>query len=265
MITIIGYGAIGRALIEMTAHDPAVQIKSVVVKTSSLRQVKEQLAQKDIAVHDEVPPGTSLLLECAGQEAVTQHLPRALERGVECGLLSLGALADEKLYVKLKESSIKNRSQLHLLAGAIGGLETLATAKFDVLKEVNYTGSKPPRSWKGTPAEENFDLDSISQEVCVFSGTARQASRKFPKNANVTAALALAGMGFDKTKVTLNVDPFIAEAIHKYSAKGGFGEFNFNLQNFVLTENPKTSKLTILSALRFLKYRASFMGIAETI
>ena len=110
MITIIGYGAIGRALIEMTAHDPADQIKSVVVKTSSLRQVKEQLAQKDIAVHDEVHPGTSLLLECAGQEAVTQHLPRALERGVECGLLSLGALADEKLYVKLKESSIKNKS-----------------------------------------------------------------------------------------------------------------------------------------------------------
>lgn len=265
MITIIGYGAIGRALVEMTTHDQAIRIKSVVVKTSSVKQVKEQLAPKGIAVYDEVPPDTSLLLECAGQGAVTQHLPIALERGIECGLLSLGALADEELYIKLKESSIRNRCQLHLLAGAMGGLETLATAKFDVLEEVNYTGSKPPRSWKGTAAEEKFDLNSISQEVCIFSGTARQASRKFPKNANVTAALALAGIGFDKTKVNLNADPSTAEVIHKYSAKGGFGELKFKLQNFVLTENPRTSKLTIFSALRFLKYRASFMGIAETI
>ena len=47
------------------------------------------------------------------------------------------------------------------------------------------------------------DLDKIKEETVIFSGSAREAIKGFPKNVNITALLSIAAKGADETKIKI--------------------------------------------------------------
>ena len=113
--------------------------------------------------------------------------------------------------------------------------------------------SKPPAAWKGTPAESRFDLAALTEPTVLFSGSARGSASTYPQNANVTAAIALAGIGFDATVVQLIADPSIERNFDEVVAEGAFGRLIVRLENAPLPHNPKTSWLAVLSIERELR------------
>jgi aspartate dehydrogenase len=227
-------------------------LQTLVVRPGQEEAVRHQVDPK-ITVTAAVPDAVTLLLECAGHEAVGSHVLPALARGVRVGMVSTGALSDGVLLAELDAAAHRGQTQLHLLSGALGGIDALSAARAAGLDAVVYTGRKPPKAWIGTPAEQQVELSTLSAPYTFFAGSARDACRLYPKNANVAATIALAGLGLDQTEVRLVADPTIDRNSHAFEANGVFGAMQVHLQVRPLADNPKTSTLTVWSAVRFLR------------
>lgn len=262
-VTLIGFGAIGRSLYQRSAGQAGLRITHIVVPEAHAAEARghADAMKADAQVVSAVPHDTDLVLECAGHQALTEHVLPALLRGTECAVLSIGALSEPGLPEQLADAAAQGGTQVHLLSGAIGGVDAIAAARIAGLDDVTYTGRKPPTGWRGTPAEQVVNLDTIAEPTVILADTAREAARLYPKNANVAATVSLAGLGLDATRVRLIADPTVTENIHEIEVRGAFGEMRITMRGKPLADNPKTSALTVLSALRFLHNRTSAVTI----
>lgn len=220
-IALIGQGAIGQWICERL--DPA----PVIVRRG------DPLPKVDVVV------------EAAGHGALTQYGVAALEQGSDLIIASIGALADETLWDLLQAAA--TRSRILLPAGAVGGIDALSAAKRGGLISVRYFSRKSPAS-----LGDDIPRDC---ETILFEGNARDAALQFPKNANVAATIALAGIGFEKTSVQIIADPTVTQNIHVLEAEGAFGSFSMQIAGKPLPGNPKSSSLTAMSLLRTIQNR----------
>ena len=202
-----------------------------------------------------------LVVECAGHSAVKAYGAAVLKAGIDLIVVSTGSLADQALWDEISAAAEASSAQLKLPAGALPGVDSLAAGKLAGIDRVELKSSKPPKAWAGTQAEKSHDLAKITVPTVIFSGTARQAALAFPKNANVAATAALAGIGFEKTRVTLIADPSVTQNVHRLEADGMFGSLRLEIHANPSPDNPKTSHMAALSIMRLLEHEAASIVI----
>lgn len=252
-IGIIGEGAIGRFVMDKLGAGGIAPLVSLVRPTRM--NGPNYAGVTRVARVADLPDDIDLMVDCAGHAALIEHGASILERGIDLVTVSLGALADKNLEQSLTHAAHAGGAQLHLASGAIGALDCLQAARVGGLTEVTYTGRKPPAGWRGSAAEKRVDLDGLKSATIHFEGTARQASTEYPKNANVAAAVAIAGLGFDRTKVALIADPAATANIHEIQASGAFGCFSFRIEGKALPDNPRSSALAAMSVISAIERR----------
>jgi aspartate dehydrogenase len=214
--------------------------------------LSERLDPKpEIVRRGEKLPAADVVVEAAGHEALTHYGTAALDQGSDLVVVSIGALAHQELWDSLRAAA--RRSKIILPAGAVVGIDALAAARRGGVDEVFYAARKPPASLSSTLPTD--------KETVVFEGNAREAALAFPKNANVAATIALAGVGFDDTRVRIVADPTVAENIHELKVRGAFGSFSMRVAGRPLPSNPKTSSLSAMSVLRCIENRQSAIVI----
>ncbi len=249
-IGIVGHGAMAGALRGVLAQEGAA-LGAVLVRPGGAERVRAALPA-DVAVAetlaDFLASGVTVVAECAGHGALQAHGPGILAAGRDLVVAAVGALADPGLETRLRAAAGGGR--LVIPAGAVGGLDALAAARRAGLSSVRYVSRKPPAAWLGTPAERVADLSALTAAAAVFTGTAREAALAFPQNANVVAAIALAGLGFDETQVTLMADPAVTGNHHTIEVEGAFGRMSVTMEGRPLPDNPKTSMLAPYSLAR---------------
>jgi len=256
-LLLIGAGGVGgHVLANLTAAEHARGV-AVLVRTP------RDLPKGAVAVSDlsNLPFVPDLAVECAGHAAVSQWGPAVLEKGVDLLVTSIGALTHTDVMAKLEAAAKRGGAKILLSAGAIAGVDALAAARQGGLTSVRYTSRKPPRGWKGTPAEQVVDLDSLKEPAVLFEGPADKAAQLYPQNANVAATVAFAGLGFAGTQVRLMADPSAPGNVHLIEAEGAFGEMRIEIKGKPLPSNPKTSTLTALSVLRVIRNRSASIEI----
>lgn len=256
---LIGYGAIGQALVQKLAERRAVSQVLVLVRPGARRPPLPVQGRFVYTIQDLVL-GSDFVVEAAGPEAVTQFISVALGQGLSCLIASVGALANASTEADLRKATLTS-TQLLIPSGALGGIDMAAALGRDGLTEVSYEGRKPPKAWLGSPADQLLDLNAVTTPQVIFDGTARQAALAFPKNANVAATLALATRGFDDTRVRLIADPNVAGNCHHFTAEGPAAKMQFQITAKPSAANPKSSQTVILSLLRAIENRTAAIVI----
>jgi aspartate dehydrogenase len=236
---VIGQGAIASTLLE--------QLSQAKIPTHMKPFFIGFVSREPGSLVSIIQQAPDVIVEAAGHQALRAYGTQILESGIDLLTASVGALADQDLETQLKQMAEQSGAALLIPSGALGGLDALRSARWAGIEQVRYVSEKSPKAWRGTAAESMLNLDAVTTKQIFFTGTARQAALRFPQNANVAAAVALAGVGFDKTHVQLCADPDATINRHRVLAEGPFGTINVTIEGRVLPSNPKTSMLAPMS------------------
>ena len=82
-------------------------------------------------------------------------------------------------------------------------------------------------------------MEGLTESICVFRGSAREAAIGFPANINVAVALSLAGIGPDRTTIEIWADPAGTRNVHHIEVEADSARFSMSIEN-IPSENPKT-------------------------
>lgn len=262
-IALIGHGAIASEVARRLAGAEGIALACAVCRPGRGAAARAALGEGVAIIEDlaDLPAAVTVAVDCAGHPGLRAHGAALLRRGIDVLTVSNGALADAAFAAALSDAAREGGAQLRLLPGAIGAIDVLAAASVGGLERVVYTGRKPPAGWKGSAAEETLDLDALTGAAVHFEGTAREAALRYPKNANVAATVALAGIGMDATRVRLIADPARRANRHEIEAAGAFGRFDFAIEGEALPGNPASSALTALSVVRAVRDLVARVGV----
>ena len=264
-IVLIGFGAIARIVVDgLAANTEGARIAAVLVRKQRAESVRAELGAEieiitEVRDIDAIAP--DLVVECAGQGAIADYGEAVLAGGHDLLVIATGALADAGLRARLEAAAARSGARMLLPAGAIAGIDGLGALRVGGLSAVRYTSIKPPQAWKGTPAEETVDLEGLRGPTVFFTGPAAEAARLYPKNANLAATVALAGIGLDETEIQLVADPTITDNIARIEATGTFGRLSVELAGPPAPDNPKTSAITAHSILHAIANRHATLVI----
>jgi aspartate dehydrogenase len=250
-VGIVGCGAIGRALLA------AAQNGKLPVRIAGITSRGEKSARDFLASLERPPPyltlqellgACDLIVEAAGGAIVLGLAEQAFAAGKDLMVISVGALLD---HPEILQKSRQSGCRLYIPSGAIAGLDGIKSASAGEITHVTITTRKPPHGLEGAPylVQNRISLAGLSGEKEVFSGTARDACKGFPANVNVSAAVSLAGIGPDRTRIRIIAVPGLERNCHDIDVEGEFGRLHVHIEN-VPSENPKTGKLTALSIVR---------------
>ena len=149
-----------------------------------------------------------LVVEAAHADLLKDVAVRIVERS-DLLLFSITSLADETFRSALEQTAVKYGRTVYLPHGAIVGIDGLVDAG-PTLQSVTVTTTKSPASLGLLP--ESFKV--------VYEGPVRKACALFPRNVNVHAAIALAGLGFDRTISRIVADPAVSTNSHLIEIQG---------------------------------------------
>ena len=197
---------------------------------------------------------TDIIVESASQDAVNRFSKKIVEKGKSLIVMSVGALADPLLLSELLDIASHSSSRIYVPTGAIAGIDAIRSVR-QLLDSVILTTTKNPRALADAPFFNmtRIDINAITEKTIIYEASAADAVKQFPTNVNVAAILSLAGIGIERTKVKIIVDPYTSMNQHEIAATGKFGEMIISVRNIPSPTNPKTSYLAVLSAIECLR------------
>jgi len=262
-VAIGGFGAIGKVVAQWLDQG----IEGLTLAAVAARDIaRAEAAMVGFARKVPVVPlarlweDADIVVECAPAAVLRELAEPALAHGRTIMVLSCGALLDN---LDLVDLARRQGGRILVPTGALLGLDAVVAAAEGGISSVHMITRKPPRGLSGAPYLEanGIDIGGLSEPRCVFAGTAREAARGFPANVNVGAALALAGLGPDRTTVEIWADPTVTRNTHRIEVEAESARFSMQIQNVPSAENPRTGQLTPLSVIAALKKLSSPLAI----
>ena len=228
-VGLLGCGKIGRAIMKRvleTGHQISF-VQDPFFRESADFPV---ITSPDSAVYD----GTDLVVECATAAALKESFEKIIAVG-DMLIFSVTAFSDPVFQQRATAAAAASGHHIYFPHGAILGLDGIADAA-PIMTAASIETTKSPKS---------LGLD-LTERTVVFDGCTRDACAAFPRNVNVHAAVALAGIGFDRTKSKIIADPSVTTNSHIIRIEGEGIHFTIEVSSF--TTGGVTGVYTPLSA-----------------
>ncbi|HWK14373.1 MAG TPA: aspartate dehydrogenase domain-containing protein [Rhizobiaceae bacterium] len=219
-VGIIGGGTVAAALVEDIQRSGVAEIGYVLV--SSLERPRSFALPSGVVLADpEAALGrdVDLVVEAALPDVLSRFAPRILRNASLCGF-SCTALAEPETLRSIEEAVAASGFSCYVPHGAVLALDGLADGR-DIIETVTVTTTKSGKS---------FGVDPSASGV-IYEGPAREACRRFPRNVNVHAAIAMAGIGFDRTFSRIVAVPEQATMEHRIEVQGKGLEWDIRLSS----------------------------------
>jgi aspartate dehydrogenase len=254
-IGLLGVGAIGRVIATaIDQHELDAELVALADQDSARASAlsAELFCHPPVVSIDEMIERCELAVEAASQAALPEFVPKALARGRDMLIMSVGGLLGrDEWFCQSRE----NNCRIYVPSGAIAGLDGVKSASIGRIEMAQLTSRKPIAALRGSKyvVERGIELDGFKEEAVIFDGTAEEAARAFPATSNVAASLRLAVDAAVPVRVRVVAVPGGNENVHEIRVHGEFGKLTMKVENVPSKSNPKTSQLAAFSAVATLK------------
>jgi aspartate dehydrogenase len=261
---IAGLGSVGRAIVARLASDlPGYRLGAVAARDEAkARQfLEEHGLDVPLLPVEQLGAECDVVVECLPPALLPALAMSTLQHGADLVVLSVGGLLDHPDLIDLARSS---RGRVLVPSGAIPGLDAIAAAAVGTIDEVRIVSRKPPSGLVGAPffATSEIQIDAIDAPTLLAKGSVRDVIGGFPSNLNVSVAVALAGIGPDRTQREIWADPGINRNMHTVSVESDSCSLSLSIEN-IPSENPRTGRITALSVVSLLQKRHASVVIGS--
>lgn len=256
-VAIAGLGIVGReaARLICSRDEGLSRYELTAVASGSVERATAFLEEIGSAAEylplERLPEVADVVIECAPAAVFGQVARATVEAGKLLIPLSVSSLLSNwDLVGRARETG----ASIHVPTGAFLGLDAIQGLAQGDVDFVRMITRKPVVGLLKAPyvRDNGIDLSEITQPLQIFSGTVREAAKGFPENINVAVALALAGIGPDRTTIEVWADPELKVNTHRVIAQGSAASFEMSIRN-VPSANPATGLLTAQSVVALLR------------
>ena len=264
-VGILGCGAIGSRIAESLKNDLKSQYELVGlfdIHEDKAKRLEEHLSLKRVVKksYKDLLKSSDLIVEAVSAKNTPEIIREALRARKHVLVMSVGQLLNAPEIFQLAE---KNECYLLVPSGAVAGLDAIkATALVGVYKII-LTTRKPVAAFEGNAylKEKKISLAGIRKETLIFEGDVDSAVKYFPQSINVAATIALAVKGREIISVRILTSPKYQSNSHEIEITGAAGTITTMTENVPCPDNPKTSYLAVLSAIKILKQLGTHVKI----
>jgi aspartate dehydrogenase len=263
-VGIAGLGAVGLDVARrLLAGIPGLTLTAVAV--CDVEKAKRALPQTGGAVA--ICSFAELSERC---DVVVEGLPPALFREIGLPVIDKGrifmplSVAQLLQHDDLVERAKQTGARIVVPTGALLGLDAVRAAAEGTIHSVTMVTRKPPAGLEGAPylVKNGISVTGLKEAKKVFEGTAREGARGFPANVNVAAALSLAGVGPDHTRLEIWADPGVTRNTHTIKVDADTMRFEMTVEN-VPSENPRTGRNVAPSTVAALRGLVSTLKVGS--
>ena len=244
-VGVIGLGTIGSdvagrlaggavpdaALCAVASRDPATAARraAAIAPPPPVLSVGDLIAASDIVV------------ESASAAALPDIAPAGRAAGKILVPVSISALAR---VAGLDETTRRTGGRIVIPSGGMIGLDAIRAAAEDGIARSLVRMRITPDSLRNEDyvKSNGLALDGLVSPLMVFRGTVREAALALPNHCNNPVALAMAGIGIDRTEVEVIAESGLPGALVEVEVDAEAVSLRFVSQNFPSRMSPRTSR-----------------------
>jgi len=263
-VGIAGTGAIGLSVARAldAGEIPGFTLAAISARRAERAAEVNAMLTTPVPVHDfaGLAEHCDVIIECLPPQLFPEIARPVLLAGKTLVVLSASQLLQQGDLVDLSEA---HGGKIIVPSGAMLGLDAIKAAAVGRLTSVSMTTRKPVAGLIGAPylVKNGIDLSEIIEPVCIMSGSVSEIACEFPANVNVAAAISLAGLGPDLTRLEIWADPKVTRNVHSVRVTSDSSDFTMSIEGRPSDDNPATGRITAQSVIALLRQMTATLRI----